>query len=317
MDESLPVLTPRDAYTFAGWTADEGDTVVTSAEIHEAVVTEPVTYEAVFEESDIYSVVYNTNGESNISTLTEVKWGQSNLIPSEEPTRAGYTLRGWNVTSGGSGEGGAGKTSVATSDKYSELAKDDSTTSITLTAQWMALTTLTITNTVTSVTDGYVDTNREFSYTITLKDANSENLTGTFSYTGGGGKENGSLTLTNGAANFTLKHGQSIIIANVPADAKVAVAQTGIAQHTTSYTVTNLSGTGDSGSTGAGADTGLRDMSTNPGAVAFTNQRVEIVVSGLIISAVENALIMAGAIAAIAALAYYIKIKRRRRKGEA
>ena len=78
-----------------------------------------------------YEVDYDTNGADSgpIPAKTDVLWSDANLLPAQ-PTRTGYTFKGWNVTVGGT------RTDVAATDAYSDLATDDSTLSLTLQAQW-------------------------------------------------------------------------------------------------------------------------------------------------------------------------------------
>ncbi|MCL2655243.1 MAG: InlB B-repeat-containing protein [Coriobacteriia bacterium] len=81
-----------------------------------------------------YSVAYNlgySGAPTPPPTMTDVLWTDYNLLPAR-PTRDGYTLDGWNVTTGGS------KAGVLSTDKYADLATDEDTSSITLTAQWNA-----------------------------------------------------------------------------------------------------------------------------------------------------------------------------------
>jgi uncharacterized repeat protein (TIGR02543 family) len=69
-----------------------------------------------------------------ISPKTAVRWWHDALLPDyNPPSRDGYAFNGWNVTSGGKA---SPKVNVQSSDKYSDLALNDATASITLTAQW-------------------------------------------------------------------------------------------------------------------------------------------------------------------------------------
>ena len=86
-----------------------------------------------------YTVKYDTNGgtPTAIADKTEVAFSADNLLPAE-PTRTGYDFDGWNVTAGGSGS------DVQTTTKYADLATNDTTMAITLTAQWREKTNVTI-----------------------------------------------------------------------------------------------------------------------------------------------------------------------------
>ncbi|MCL2492573.1 MAG: InlB B-repeat-containing protein [Clostridiales bacterium] len=93
-----------------------------------------------------YVVSYDTNGgtydgSTSIADTTGVKWADTKLLPDgasydtsliAPPT--GYTFSNWRVTTGG-------PTATATaSSTYGSLATDDTTMSITLTAQWAPIT---------------------------------------------------------------------------------------------------------------------------------------------------------------------------------
>lgn len=86
--------------------------------------------------------------------------------------------------------------------------------------------------TVSSEVSGdYADKTKDFIFTIQFTDGSEAPLTGTLAYTGGtvsgsgaAAPPNGTLTLgSNGEAIFTLRHGQQITIAEVPADGKVLI----------------------------------------------------------------------------------------------
>jgi uncharacterized repeat protein (TIGR02543 family) len=78
-----------------------------------------------------YTVNYDVNGGTGTYSPLTTAFGGSDLLPSAQPTRSGYTFAGWNETVGGS------KTGVSGSDTYSGLVDNDAAVkSITLTAQW-------------------------------------------------------------------------------------------------------------------------------------------------------------------------------------
>jgi uncharacterized repeat protein (TIGR02543 family) len=79
-----------------------------------------------------YAVKYDVNGATsgNIADRIGVYWTDKGLLPSSNPTRTGYTLTGWNVSVGGSGQ------DVDNNKAYGELATDNDTPYITLQAQW-------------------------------------------------------------------------------------------------------------------------------------------------------------------------------------
>ncbi|MCL2333106.1 MAG: InlB B-repeat-containing protein [Actinomycetia bacterium] len=77
-----------------------------------------------------YMVNYDTNGGTPATIPSKpVMWNDADLLPTQ-PTRPYYSFTGWKVTAGGRG--------IATAaSKYSDLATDDTSYSITLTAQWV------------------------------------------------------------------------------------------------------------------------------------------------------------------------------------
>ena len=79
---------------------------------------------------------------------------------------------------------------------------------------------LTVSKTVTVPAGFTIDTNKAFTFTVTLTDKNDEPLTGSYAYSG-----SYTGTLTNGGT-FTLKHGESITIAKLPAGAKYTITET-------------------------------------------------------------------------------------------
>ena len=127
-DYAIPVVT-RYGYDFAGWL---GTPVIPNSGTGTfGAAASVATYTAQWT-AKTYTVNYNTAGgtPATIAALTGVTWDQSNLLPATNPTKSGSIFVGWNVTAGG------GATSVQSTAKYSDLAANDTTTSITLTAQW-------------------------------------------------------------------------------------------------------------------------------------------------------------------------------------
>jgi uncharacterized repeat protein (TIGR02543 family) len=107
-----------------------------------ATVTKSVNYTALWNERQ-YKVYYDLAGGSydgnpSIDPKT-VRWTDTDLLPGgiaydqTLATKSGYSLSGWRVTSGGSAV-----RDVRSTDKYSDLAANETTTQITLTAQWEA-----------------------------------------------------------------------------------------------------------------------------------------------------------------------------------
>ena len=99
---------------------------------------------------------------------------------------------------------------------------------------------LTVSKTVTGDQVTEADRSTEFSFTVTLKDANGTPLQGIYPYTGSSVEgvlppTSGTLTLDeNGTASFSLRHGQSITILDIPKNAAYEVSES----QNFNYTVT-------------------------------------------------------------------------------
>ena len=116
-------------YDFVGWTLDTDGVVIVSNGF--TMPDEDVYFTGKWVEKSDYKVYYDTDGgtPAAIPELTGVKWTQSDLLAAD-PTKQGYIFEGWDVTEGGD------KVGVSSTDKYCDLADDDATMAITLTAQW-------------------------------------------------------------------------------------------------------------------------------------------------------------------------------------
>ena len=84
------------------------------------------TYQAHYSENNHYTVVFDTNGGSNISDKTGVKWTDTVLDGVTDPAKDGWEFTGWKC----------GNEDVTASTTYSEIAGNDTVTSVTLVAQW-------------------------------------------------------------------------------------------------------------------------------------------------------------------------------------
>jgi uncharacterized repeat protein (TIGR01451 family)/uncharacterized repeat protein (TIGR02543 family) len=139
-------------YTFSGWSDASTTSPVTISNGSFTMPARNVTLTGTWTPKT-YTVKYDTNGgtPATIADKTDVKWSDSSLLPAE-PTKAGFTFAGWQVSDGGT----AGTVATATS-KYSDLATDDSTTSITLKAVWTADADVTINYKSADTSTGTVD----------------------------------------------------------------------------------------------------------------------------------------------------------------
>ena len=92
-----------------------------------------------------------------------------------------------------------------------------------------------------TVTGKLGNRNKDFNFTITLKDSEDRPLSGTFEYEG---SKTGRITLdSQGKAKFTLSHGQEITFKNIPISTKYTVTEDSYASDGYTTTSTNASGT--------------------------------------------------------------------------
>ena len=125
--DTITLINPeKNGYIFTGWSGTDlnGEDNMT--------VTIPTgstgnrTYTAHYAAKSGYTVVFDTNGGSNISPKTNVKWTDKVLNNITVPTKNGYELTGWKC----------GNTSVTADTTYGDLAAEDTIASVTLVAQW-------------------------------------------------------------------------------------------------------------------------------------------------------------------------------------
>lgn len=115
---------------------------------------------------------------------------------------------------------------------------------------------LTVSKTVSGTANASSD--QEFPIVITLKNADGDNVSDTFKYTGGVADSgsvdksaDGSLTFANGEATIKLKAGQKIALSGIPSGYSYSVSEDNVTEgvyddndaHHTSYTVTGTTGT--------------------------------------------------------------------------
>ena len=121
---TLPTDVTRPGHTFAGWYDDESFSGSPVTEISKTD-TGIKKYWAKWD-AKTYTVKFDTDGGSSISDKTGVKWTDTVLDGITAPTKDGWEFDGWKC----------GNTIVEASTKYSELAANDTITSVTLVAQW-------------------------------------------------------------------------------------------------------------------------------------------------------------------------------------
>ena len=115
----------KTGYTFTGWSGTglpgENNMTVTIPKRS----TGDRTYTAHFSQNS-YTVKFDTVGGSSISDKKGVKWTDKVLSGITVPTKDGFEFTGWKC----------GDKTVTANTKYSDLAADETVTSVTLVAQW-------------------------------------------------------------------------------------------------------------------------------------------------------------------------------------
>ena len=163
------------------------------------------------------------------------------------------------------------------------------------------------------VTGEMGDRDKQFTFQIQLKESDGSILTGEYDYTGGvmegmtgiTAPEPGTLRLEDGAADFTLSHGQTITIHGLPVG--------------TSYTITEPDAQADGYTvTANGEDAKMtRDASCNgtlsqDTTVTFTNEKATAVPTGIRLDTLPWLLTLACGLGGCAALCVTGKIRRRK-----
>ena len=120
----IPETNPRRiGYKFVEWKS--GNKVIDNTSTYADLIDGTMTAQWIAKTG--YTVEYNTNGGNSISNKVNVSWTNNNLLPTEEPIRAGYTFIGWTV----------GRDSINSNTVYGDVASVDTEGSkITLVAQW-------------------------------------------------------------------------------------------------------------------------------------------------------------------------------------
>ena len=119
----------KTGYTFTGWSGTgltgENNMTVTIAKGS----TDDRAYTAHFSQNS-YTVIFDTVGGSSISDKAGVKWTDTVLDGITAPTKEGFEFTGWKC----------GDVTINANTKYSDLAANDTVTSVTLVAQWKDIT---------------------------------------------------------------------------------------------------------------------------------------------------------------------------------
>ena len=122
-------LFTRVGYVQSGWAAVGGGEMVYALDsIYEN--NAPLTLYPVWTAKGGYRVNFDANGGSPVEPKTGLCWTDTVLTAVIAPTREDWEFTGWRC----------GETAVTAQSTYGALAKDDTITSITLTAQWKDVT---------------------------------------------------------------------------------------------------------------------------------------------------------------------------------
>ncbi|WP_259620158.1 InlB B-repeat-containing protein [Paenibacillus doosanensis] len=89
----VPAVTPADGYSFAGWSSDEGATLLSGSDVAATTVNGDITYTARYTPIS-YTVSFNTGGGSEV-TAQQVNYNGHATEPVAAPTKEGYTFGGW------------------------------------------------------------------------------------------------------------------------------------------------------------------------------------------------------------------------------
>lgn len=203
------------------------------------------------------SVVKKERFTATVATAT---YGSDNItvnklitLQDSEGNSYRYVFLGWDTKADGTGTrylpGGSitvPPTGWTGTGDYTEI----------LYAQWARVGDLKITKTVqkqdaTNTADP--DLSREFTMTVTMKQANGNPLTGSYSYTVGSGTAQTLKLNANGVGEIKLKHGQTATIINLPAGATYTVTEEAVTDFVTAYS--DNDGTATDGKGTIGADT--------------------------------------------------------------
>ena len=119
----------KSGYDFTGW--KYGDKTVAADTVYSELAADDsvnsIILTAQWNEKSGFTVRFDSDGGSKVADKTNVKWTDRVLEGIDAPIKNTYDFTGWKY----------GNKAVTADTVYSELAIDDSVTSITLTAQWL------------------------------------------------------------------------------------------------------------------------------------------------------------------------------------
>jgi hypothetical protein len=283
-NESIPTI---PGYSYALWR--DGSTAMTGP-ISLVSITEDKTVNLVYSRElskVIVTVRYLDGNGTPIGKPDYATYAMANgvhfMLPASYiPTIPGYAYHEWRDPQG----------QVWSSGTAVKVLKV--TTDITVDLVYGRAGALTISKTVDSVATD--DKAKDFTFTASFTDSQGQPLSqGTFTYAGGASDPSvtappgGTLTLdAEGKATFTLKHGQSVEIQQIPPDLSAQVVETEDHAFVTSSALVDMSGSAPVHA--AAGDTGPIVMGTDGAGwlVSFTNTREMPVPSGIGADLVES-----------------------------
>ena len=127
---TAPTNVTKTGYTFAGWYTDNACTD-NNKWTDSTMPRQKLTLYAKWNENN-YTVNYNlnyTDATNSLEDKTDVKWGDNNLLPGDNPSREGFLFDAWYTQPTGGDK-------VDSSTAYSEVAANDTDPSVTLYAHW-------------------------------------------------------------------------------------------------------------------------------------------------------------------------------------
>ena len=230
---TAPTEPTEEGYTFGGWYKE--DTCEDDWDFNEDTVTGDTTLYAKWT-INTYTVTFDANGRGTAPAKIENVAHGSKITAPTAPSETGWTFGGWYKESG-----------CTNAWNFNE---DTVTGNTTLYAGWTPQTgSLSI---AMNIADGYTsDKDTDFRYTVKLTNA-EEGFAGTY----------GDLTFTDAEAAFTLKDGQSVTAANLPAGLTFTVEQKGNPFFAT--TSTGASGTVPADATASAAFVNTQKTSIAP-----------------------------------------------------
>lgn len=101
--QNVPDVNRDQGYTFAGWSTDGGETLLTTNEVETAAVTQDTTYTAYYRIAWFSVRFFEADGVTQIGDTQRVNWNTAATLETA-PEIVGTTFDGWNLTGDNNGE---------------------------------------------------------------------------------------------------------------------------------------------------------------------------------------------------------------------